>query len=43
MRAITNIWGWAMTLALCAFLLSGFIRGVISSFRNISNKMSFSN
>jgi len=43
MRAITNIWGWTMTLALCAFLLSGFIRGVISSFRNISNKMSFSN
>ena len=38
-RAITNIWGWAMTLALCAFLLSGFFRGVYSTFRKVSNKM----
>ena len=38
-RAITNIWGWAMTLALCAFLLSGFFRGLFSSFRKISNKL----
>ena len=39
MKAITNIWGWAMTLALCAFLLSGFFRGVFSSLRKISNKI----
>ena len=38
-RAITNIWGWAMTLALCAFLLSGFFRGVYSTLRKVSNKM----
>ena len=38
-RAITNIWGWAMTLALCAFLLSGFFRGIYSTLRKISNKM----
>ena len=38
MRAITNIWGWAMTVALCAFLLSGFFRGLFSSFRKITNK-----
>ena len=38
-RAITNIWGWSMTLALCAFLLSGFFRGIYSSFRKISNKI----
>ncbi len=38
-RAITNIWGWSMTIALCAFLLSGFFRGIYSSFRKISNKI----
>ena len=38
-RAITNIWGWSMTLALCAFLLSGFLRGIYSAFRKISNKI----
>ncbi len=38
-RAITNIWGWSMTIALCAFLLSGFFRGIYSIFRKISNKI----
>ena len=38
-RAITNIWGWSMTIALCAFLLSGFFRGIFSSFRKISNNI----
>ena len=38
-RAITNIWGWSMTLALCAFLLSGFLRGIYSAFRKIANKI----
>jgi uncharacterized protein YjbJ (UPF0337 family) len=38
-KAITNIWGWSMTIALCAFLLSGFFRGIYSSFRKISNKI----
>ena len=38
-RAITNIWGWAMTLALCAFLLSGFFRGIYSTLRKISNNI----
>ena len=38
-RAITNIWGWSMTLALSAFLLSGFFRGIYSSFRKITNKI----
>ena len=42
MQGITNVWGWTMTAALCAFLLSGFIRGVISSLRNISRILSFS-
>ena len=37
MQAITNVWGWAMTIALCAFLLSGFFRGLYSSVRKISN------
>ena len=37
MQAITNVWGWAMTIALCAFLLSGFFRGLFSSVRKISN------
>ena len=36
MQAITNVWGWAMTIALCAFLLSGFFRGLFSSIRNLS-------
>ena len=36
MQAITNVWGWTMTIALCAFLLSGFVRGIISSLRKIS-------
>ena len=36
MQAITNVWGWAMTIALCAFLLSGFFRGVFSSFRKLT-------
>lgn len=36
MQAITNVWGWAMTIALCAFLLSGFFRGLFSSLRNLS-------
>ena len=39
MKAITNVWGWAMTIALCAFLLSGFFRGLFSSLRKISNKL----
>tara|TARA_B100000282_G_scaffold295697_1_gene275548 strand:- start:213 stop:1109 length:897 start_codon:yes stop_codon:yes gene_type:complete len=38
-RAITNIWGWSMTIALCAFLLSGFFRGIYSSIRRISDKI----
>ena len=38
-RAITNIWGWSMTVVLCAFLLSGFFRGIYSTLRKISNKM----
>ena len=42
MQGITNVWGWTMTAALCAFLLSGFIRGVVSSLRNISRIVSFS-
>ena len=42
MQGITNVWGWTMTAALCAFLLSGFIRGMISSLRKISRVVSFS-
>ena len=42
MQGITNVWGWTMTAALCAFLLSGFIRGIVSSLRNISRIVSFS-
>ena len=42
MQGITNVWGWTMTAALCAFLLSGFIRGLVSSLRNMSNILSFS-
>jgi len=38
-RAITNIWGWSMTIVLCAFLLSGFFRGIYSTLRKISNKI----
>jgi len=40
MQAITNVWGWAMTIALCAFLLSGFFRGVFSSMRNLKTWIS---
>lgn len=36
MKGITNVWGWAMTIALCAFLLSGFFRGLLSSLRNLT-------
>lgn len=36
MKAITNVWGWSMTVALCAFLLSGFFRGMFSAIRNLS-------
>ena len=35
MKAITNVWGWSMTIALCAFLLSGLFRAVFSSIRNV--------
>jgi hypothetical protein len=42
MQGITNVWGWTMTAALCAFLLSGFIRGLVSSVRNVSRVLSFS-
>ncbi len=42
MQGITNVWGWTMTAALCAFLLSGFIRGLVSSVRNVSRALSFS-
>ncbi len=42
MQGITNVWGWTMTAALCAFLLSGFIRGLVSSARNVSRVLSFS-
>ena len=42
MQGITNVWGWTMTAALCAFLLSGFIRGLVSSVRNVSKALSFS-
>ena len=42
MQGITNVWGWTMTAALCAFLLSGFIRGLVSSVRNLSKVVSFS-
>ena len=42
MQGITNVWGWTMTAALCAFLLSGFIRGLVSSLRNVSKALSFS-
>ena len=42
MQGITNVWGWTMTAALCAFLLSGFIRGLISSLRKMSRVVSFS-
>ncbi len=38
-RAITNIWGWSMTIVLCAFLLSGFFRGIYSTLRKISNNI----
>ena len=37
MQAITNVWGWAMTIALCAFLLSGFFRGIFSSMRRFNS------
>jgi hypothetical protein len=42
MQGITNVWGWTMTAALCAFLLSGFIRGLVSSVRNLSRVVSLS-
>ena len=32
MQAITNVWGWSATIALTAFLLSGFLRGIGASF-----------
>ena len=32
MQAITNIWGWSATIALTAFLLSGFLRGLGATF-----------
>ena len=35
MQAITNVWGWSATIALTAFLLSGFLRGIGSSFSRI--------
>lgn len=35
MQAITNVWGWSATIALTAFLLSGFLRGIGASFSRI--------
>ena len=35
MQAITNVWGWSATIALTAFLLSGFLRGIGGSFSRI--------
>ena len=35
MQAITNVWGWSATIALTAFLLSGFFRGLGSTFARI--------
>ena len=35
MQAITNVWGWSATIALTAFLLSGFLRGIAASFSRI--------
>ena len=35
MQAITNVWGWSATIALTAFLLSGFLRGIGASFYRI--------
>ena len=35
MQAITNVWGWSATVALTAFLLSGFFRGIGGTFARL--------
>ena len=35
MQAITNVWGWSATVALTAFLLSGFFRGIWGTFARL--------
>ena len=35
MQAITNVWGWSAIIALTAFLLSGFLRGIGASFSRL--------